>query len=329
MKTDNDTRLFYQGEAVRTVVERDRHHTLIKNASLSLAELKVDRETRHLSLLASDTLNSVIGECNEDAHKVAYTPYGFQEGLASLIGFAGERRSALPAGYFLGNGYRFFNIALMRFNSPDNMSPFGGGGVNTYAYCAGDPVNRTDPSGHIYYVRSDPSKWSVYSLANMIPQRPDSPLGLASPPSVGIIKEPRRIFKTRLEVSGGKNSFTTRPVQNIAKKRPGEPFDRQAPKRLALEQDVSVLKPEVESAVRDRLNKERAFKEQFNENPDLRKAGHFYLDLRRNYETFSAHKKYYETYQRDEAHIKVQRYVTKSITNIEFDLSSRNSNVRR
>ncbi|RMU75656.1 hypothetical protein ALP24_200133 [Pseudomonas syringae pv. aptata] len=36
----------------------------------------------------------------------------------------------------------------MRFNSPDSMSPFGKGGMNAYAYCAGDPVNRSDPTGH-------------------------------------------------------------------------------------------------------------------------------------------------------------------------------------
>ncbi len=28
------------------------------------------------------------------------------------------------------------------------MSPFGKGGMNAYAYCAGDPVNRSDPTGH-------------------------------------------------------------------------------------------------------------------------------------------------------------------------------------
>lgn len=35
---------------------------------------------------------------------------------------------------------------LMRFNCPDSWSPFGG--VNPYAYCAGDPVNHADPTGH-------------------------------------------------------------------------------------------------------------------------------------------------------------------------------------
>jgi len=40
---------------------------------------------------------------------------------------------------------------LMRFNSPDSLSPFGKGGVNAYAYCAGDPVNRADANGHSWY----------------------------------------------------------------------------------------------------------------------------------------------------------------------------------
>ena len=48
----------------------------------------------------------------------------------------------------LGNGYRIYNPALMRFHGPDAWSPFGRGGLNAYAYAADDPVNHLDPSGH-------------------------------------------------------------------------------------------------------------------------------------------------------------------------------------
>ncbi|WP_434628282.1 RHS repeat-associated core domain-containing protein [Chromobacterium sp. CV08] len=61
----------------------------------------------------------------------------------------GERRDPLGGAAHLGNGYRAYSPALMRFHCPDSLSPFGAGGINAYGYCAGDPVNRADPSGHL------------------------------------------------------------------------------------------------------------------------------------------------------------------------------------
>jgi len=49
--------------------------------------------------------------------------------------------------YALGRGYRFFSPSLMRFQTPDAHSPFGKGGLNSYAFCLGDPVNYSDPTG--------------------------------------------------------------------------------------------------------------------------------------------------------------------------------------
>ncbi|KOP59696.1 hypothetical protein OX90_10025 [Pseudomonas coronafaciens pv. porri] len=65
----------------------------------------------------------------------------------SMSGFNGELLDSITGHYLLGNGYRAYNPVLMRFNSPDSLSPFGKGGLNAYAYCGGDPVNRADPDG--------------------------------------------------------------------------------------------------------------------------------------------------------------------------------------
>ncbi|MCQ9425345.1 RHS repeat-associated core domain-containing protein [Pseudomonas sp. LJDD11] len=66
----------------------------------------------------------------------------------SSPGFNGELPDPLTGHYLLGHGYRADNPVLMRFNSPDSLSPFAEGGINAYAYCRGDPVNRCDPTGH-------------------------------------------------------------------------------------------------------------------------------------------------------------------------------------
>ncbi|WP_054989849.1 RHS repeat-associated core domain-containing protein [Pseudomonas coronafaciens] len=65
----------------------------------------------------------------------------------SMSGFNGELLDSITGHYSLGNGYRAYNPVLMRFNNPDSLSPFGKGGLNAYAYCGGDPVNRSDPDG--------------------------------------------------------------------------------------------------------------------------------------------------------------------------------------
>jgi RHS repeat-associated core domain len=69
--------------------------------------------------------------------------------LSSVVGFNGERIDPVLGGYHLGNGYRLYSPSLRRFTSPDSMSPFGQGGINPYAYCEGDPINNTDPTGHM------------------------------------------------------------------------------------------------------------------------------------------------------------------------------------
>jgi RHS repeat-associated protein len=79
-----------------------------------------------------------------------YTVYGHTVSIPSsqtLSKFNGEYFSPVPGGYLLGNGYRCYSPHLMRFLSPDTLSPFDKGGLNLYAYCLGDPINFVDPSG--------------------------------------------------------------------------------------------------------------------------------------------------------------------------------------
>lgn len=63
--------------------------------------------------------------------------------------FTGAHRDSVVMGFPLGNGYRWFLPSLMRFNAADALSPFSVGGLNLYAYCDNDPINRADPSGHM------------------------------------------------------------------------------------------------------------------------------------------------------------------------------------
>jgi len=103
-------------------------------------------------LLATDNRNSVIAEVVDGkTNQMVYSAFGYlsaEQEVTTRLGFNGELREAQSCWYLLGNGYRAYNPRLMRFHSPDSWSPFGRGGLNPYMYCVGDPVNRSDPTGH-------------------------------------------------------------------------------------------------------------------------------------------------------------------------------------
>ncbi|MGN8261286.1 RHS repeat-associated core domain-containing protein [Pseudomonas sp. SMSB3] len=77
-----------------------------------------------------------------------YSAYGYRANATDgVLAFNDERHDPFTTCYHLGNGYRAYNPALMRFQSADRLSPFDQGGLNSYAYCRGDPVNHRDPTG--------------------------------------------------------------------------------------------------------------------------------------------------------------------------------------
>jgi len=144
---------FYCKSRLATEIQGALRQTLFQHGDWLLAQQQQQGVEHATTLLAIDQHRSVLNtlKANHQAQPIAYAPYGHRQatnGWMSLMGFNGERPDPLTGHYLLGNGYRAFNPVLMRFNSPDSLSPFGKGGLNSYAYCAGDPVNFSDPSGH-------------------------------------------------------------------------------------------------------------------------------------------------------------------------------------
>nr|WP_237183612.1 RHS repeat-associated core domain-containing protein [Pseudomonas syringae group genomosp. 3] len=160
-------RFFYQKNRLTTQIQGQIQHTVLRTDEHLLAQRRTENNQSDSELLVTDQQQSVIAA---QGLPFAYTPYGHRHpstGPMNLPGFTGQRLDPVTGHYLLGNGYRAFNPVLMRFNSPDSLSPFGEGGLNAYTYCEGDPVNKVDPSGHIFgYLKA---LFSASSVAKPLP----------------------------------------------------------------------------------------------------------------------------------------------------------------
>lgn len=115
------------------------------------------------ALLMSDAHASVLQILTRDNGR-AYCAYGYHQPFGqvpALLAFNGECVEPQTGNYLLGNGNRTYNPVLMRFHSVDPYSPFEQGGLNTYAYCLGDPVNNFDPTGNWPWSRKSSSSSSA------------------------------------------------------------------------------------------------------------------------------------------------------------------------
>lgn len=142
---------FYRDGELASQLQAAQKKTFLRGSDVLLAQYQSAAADRSLLLAVNDS-NSVLSEIETAAtHARAYTAFGHSSGAATPLcplGFNGEATEPDTGWQLLGNGYRAYNPLLARFHSPDNLSPFEEGGLNAYAYCEGDPVNFTDPTGH-------------------------------------------------------------------------------------------------------------------------------------------------------------------------------------
>lgn len=152
----NPIRREYTGNTLQAVQSHSGQRTrLVYLNGQNVAQVSAG-DTR---VLATDHNGTVLGSSSagvfQDMQFNRYTPWGGQStepdpgaDAKALAGFNGEVSDPFTGLQPLGNGCRLYDTELMRFMSPESLSPFGVGGINAYAYCIGDPINNMDPSGH-------------------------------------------------------------------------------------------------------------------------------------------------------------------------------------
>ena len=141
-------------------------------------------------MLLGDHKNTLLSEAsNGVVNQVAHTAYGHasaQQPISTQLHYNGQFSEPQTGWQLLGNGYRAYNPRLMKFLSPDSLSPFGEGGVNRYAYCEGEPVLSADPDGHSVFgnilrmFRPTTIQAENAKVPNIFLQKPGSKTGPAS-----------------------------------------------------------------------------------------------------------------------------------------------------
>ena len=154
---DSEVQRFYNKIRLACEIEGAVGRSIMQHAGGVLAVQQRGGALVQAALLGVDRQGTVLmAQAEAGRTDIAYSAYGYSSGFSGLMAlpsFNGEYRDSVTGHYMLGSGYRAFNPVLMCFNRPDSLSPFGKGGFNAYAYCQGDPVNFTDPTGHFLWFK--------------------------------------------------------------------------------------------------------------------------------------------------------------------------------
>ncbi|KAF3204771.1 hypothetical protein TWF106_001420 [Orbilia oligospora] len=165
--------LYHQGNSLvgESTEKTQTRYLMFGNQCLGCEVREGDKVS--YKLVGTDMANSVLTTFDTNTKEKkdrVYTPFGAQSPDTIddfLIGFNGERYDPLTRDYLLG-GYRAYNPTFGRFRSPDSMSPFGKGGLNSYAYCLNDPINRMDPTGHFSFLGLNGREWAMMIVGTAV-----------------------------------------------------------------------------------------------------------------------------------------------------------------
>ncbi|KAJ0417510.1 hypothetical protein BJY00DRAFT_315802 [Aspergillus carlsbadensis] len=147
-----DTYLFYRDDKIISSKTGDSRVSYLSDGQGYWGQTVQTNDETQTQLWATNSDNSVLAWIDptkpDEVHPQQYTPYGLSaQESAPSIGFNGQWRDPVTGWYHLGNGYRVYIPVLCRFHVPNPNSPFATGEIISYAYCAGNPVNRIDPNG--------------------------------------------------------------------------------------------------------------------------------------------------------------------------------------
>lgn len=123
-------------------------------------------------------------------------------------GYAGQVLETGFSCHLLGD--RLYSPVLRRFLGADAVSPFGQGGLNRYAYCGGDPINRIDPRGMAWQNWHIAGIDTMRSLADPTAATSESlPVAMSTPSIVsmsvaaaGVNETPGGSLETRNDTTG-------------------------------------------------------------------------------------------------------------------------------